>query len=59
MPTYTYKCIRCSKIEDIRHGINDKYTEECICGGEMKKVFYPSSIQFNGSGFYSTDSKGK
>jgi putative FmdB family regulatory protein len=59
MPTYTYKCSRCSRIEDIVHSVHDQYKETCFCGGEMKKVFYPSAIAFNGSGFYSTDNRGK
>lgn len=59
MPTYTYKCIRCSMTENIVHGMNDEYTDSCFCGGEMKKVFYPAGVSFKGSGFYSTDSKGK
>lgn len=59
MPTYTYKCIKCLKIEEVIHGINDDYNDYCICGGDMKKVFTPAGISFKGSGFYSTDSKNK
>jgi putative FmdB family regulatory protein len=59
MPTYSYKCVSCSKIEDVVHGINDEYTDICSCGGKMQKVFYPAGVSFKGSGFYSTDSKGK
>lgn len=55
MPTYTYRCNKCSRQEDIYHSINDTYADSCICGGEMRKVFYPSGISFKGSGFYSTD----
>lgn len=55
MPTYTYKCEKCSKLEDIVHGMNDNYTDSCICGGKMNRVFYPAGISFKGSGFYSTD----
>jgi putative FmdB family regulatory protein len=59
VPTYSYKCIKCSKIEDVVHGFNDKYSDSCECGGDMKKVFYPTGVTFKGSGFYSNDSKGK
>jgi len=59
MPTYSYKCVSCSKIEDVIHGINHNHSYICDCGGDMQKVFYPAGISFKGSGFYSTDSKGK
>lgn len=59
MPTYIYKCAKCSKIEEIVHGINDAYNDCCTCGGDMRKVFTPAGISFKGSGFYSTDSKDK
>jgi putative FmdB family regulatory protein len=59
MPTYSYKCIKCSKTEDVVHGMREDYTDLCECGGKMQKIFYPSTISFNGSGFYSTDSKVK
>ena len=57
MPTYSYKCAKCSKIEDVIHGMKEKYQDLCECGGRMQKMFHPSTISFNGSGFYSTDSK--
>jgi len=59
MPTYTYKCAKCSKQEEVIHGINDEYSDSCTCGGNMLKVFTPAGIRFKGSGFYSTDSRGK
>ena len=30
-----------------------------VCGGELRKVFYPAGILFKGSGFYSTDNRSK
>lgn len=59
MPTYIYKCIKCSKQEEVVHSINSVYNDFCVCGGEMKKVFYPAGISFKGAGFYSTDNRGK
>jgi putative FmdB family regulatory protein len=59
MPTYTYKCAKCSKVEDVFHPFSEDYSSSCECGGKMNKVFYPSGISFKGSGFYSNDSKGK
>lgn len=58
MPTYTYRCIKCSKQEDIVHSINDVYNDICSCGGKMKKIFYPAGVYFKGAGFYSTDNRG-
>ena len=29
------------------------------CGGELRRVLYPTGIIFKGSGFYRTDSRGK
>ena len=59
MPTYVYKCIKCSIIESINHGMDYEYDESCVCGGTMRKVFTPAGISFKGSGFYSNDSRGK
>ena len=55
MPTYLYKCVICSMQQEVIHGINEDYQDECLCGGNMIKVFYPSAVSFKGSGFYSTD----
>jgi len=41
--------------EEIIHGINDSYSDSCVCGGEMNRVFTPAGVHFKGSGFYSTD----
>lgn len=59
MPTYTYKCAKCSKTEDVIHAFSEDYSDLCECGGKMNKVFYPTGIRFKGSGFYSNDSRGK
>lgn len=59
MPTYEYKCSKCSKIEEVFHNINDTYNDPCTCGGKMKKVFSNVGIAFKGPGFYTTDSRGK
>lgn len=59
MPTYTYRCVKCARQEDISHGMNDEYSDICVCGGEMRKVFVPNGIVFKGPGFYKTDSRGK
>lgn len=59
MPTYTYLCKLCGDM-DIKQSITEKPHTNCPqCGSiEFRKVFSPTTIQFKGKGFYSTD-KGK
>lgn len=60
MPLYDYKCAKCQKVTEVRHGFDATYTEPCAaCGGELQRVFNPAPIVFKGSGFYVTDSRGK
>lgn len=59
MPTYTYKCDNCGQFDWI-HSIEDKLSDCPKCGiAELKRVYGNVGISFKGSGFYSTDSKGK
>ena len=60
MPTYTYYCTVCGDM-DIKHSIHDSSPLSCPdCGtGGLTRRFQAVGIQFNGSGFYSTDSRGK
>jgi putative FmdB family regulatory protein len=59
VPTYTYDCKRCG-VFDYHQSIHEDPLQKCTkCGSEVKKVFSVVGIKFNGSGFYSTDSKGK
>ncbi len=37
MPTYDYKCLKCGKIKEKRHGMNDTPSYEC-CNSAMKRV---------------------
>ena len=58
MPLYDYKCTKCGKISEVRHGFNEGHDEPCpACGGIMTRVFNPAPIVFKGSGFYVTDSR--
>jgi putative FmdB family regulatory protein len=60
MPTYVYECDNCGKM-DIRQSIRDMSVSQCpkCMGINFKKVFSAAPIQFKGSGFYVTDSRGK
>ena len=59
MPTYTYACVNCG-VQDISQSIHDDALTSCPkCSTiEFKKVYGKVGLQFKGSGFYSTDSKG-
>lgn len=58
MPTYEYKCKKCSHHFEVRQKISEQPLTQCpACGGTIEKVFYPAGIIFKGSGFYITDSR--
>ena len=60
MPTYVYFCSLCGD-KEIKQSITEKPHRNCAdCGSpEFRKVFTAAGVQFKGSGFYSTDNKGK
>ncbi|RLP77487.1 FmdB family transcriptional regulator [Mycetocola tolaasinivorans] len=58
MPLYSYKCTECGNAFDITQSLSDATLNECpACGGKLRKLFGTVGVSFNGSGFYSTDSK--
>ena len=56
MPTYGYRCPKGHEFEAI-HGMGAPPPTACeVCGAEpITRVFYPISVSFKGSGFYTTD----
>lgn len=59
MPTYRYRCGVCGEFDYVQ-SMRDIRLAYCpTCMGAVEKVFAASPVIFNGSGFYSTDSKGK
>jgi len=57
MPTYTYKSV-CGNTMVVAHSITEDPELVCSnCGAVMQRAIEVPSIQFNGSGFYSTDNK--
>lgn len=59
MPTYMYSCSECGPRELI-HTMDEVLTSCPYCDNiSFRKMFTNVGIQFKGSGFYSTDSKGK
>ena len=60
MPVYEYACTACGERTEARQSFDDPPLEECPhCGGRLRKLYSPVGIVFKGSGFYSTDTKGK
>jgi putative FmdB family regulatory protein len=59
MPTYRYRCNVCGEFDYVQ-SMQDNNLVQCpTCMAKVEKVFSSAPIIFNGSGFYSTDSKGK
>lgn len=58
MPTYDYQCRQCGTTYEVIHSMREEGPTTCErCGGELRRVLYPSGIIFKGSGFYSTDAR--
>jgi len=57
MPIYTYKCRSCGETYDRHHGFDEKVTDLCDCGSDLRRVFNPAGVSFKGSGFHYTDSR--
>jgi putative FmdB family regulatory protein len=58
--TYTYVCKDCQTNFDIKQRLGEPALENCKeCGGRLRKVLHIPAIRFNGTGFYTTDSKVK
>lgn len=60
MPVYTYECEECGVRFDARQRFSDAPITVCPeCGGHTHRVPQPVGIVFKGSGWYSTDSRGR
>jgi putative FmdB family regulatory protein len=58
VPTYDYQCRTCGVITEVIHSMLDAGPSACDrCGGELRRVLYPTGIIFKGSGFYRNDSR--
>ena len=56
MPRYDFKCETCLSIIEVTENIPPMCT---TCHGTMVRVWSAPAVKFNGSGFYTTDSKGR
>lgn len=58
MPTYEYKCTKCSNNYEKKEGFDAPPQQKCPkCGGKAQRVIHAPPIVFKGSGFYKTDSR--
>jgi putative FmdB family regulatory protein len=58
VPTYDYQCRSCGSMTEVIHSMLEEGPKVCErCGGELRRVIYPTGIIFKGSGFYRTDSR--
>jgi putative FmdB family regulatory protein len=58
VPTYEYVCNDCGNDLEVVQKFTDAALTQCpVCGGILRKVFYPVGVVFKGSGFYRTDSR--
>ena len=58
MPTYDYQCRSCGSVTEVIHSMLEDGPTVCErCGGELRRVLYPTGIIFKGSGFFRTDSR--
>ena len=59
MPTYDYKCTKCSHVFELFQSMKDDPIKNCPeCGGEVKRLIGTGSgAIFKGTGFYQTDYK--
>jgi putative FmdB family regulatory protein len=59
MARYDYKCSACGNVFEVEHPMGEKPEISCpSCGAHADRVFDPSGISFQGSGFYNTDMRG-
>jgi putative FmdB family regulatory protein len=58
VPTYDYQCRTCGTVTEVIHSMLADGPTTCErCGGELRRVLFPTGIIFKGSGFYRNDSR--
>jgi putative FmdB family regulatory protein len=58
VPTYDYQCRSCGHTIEVIHSMTEDGPATCErCGGDLRRLLYPTGIIFKGSGFYKTDSR--
>lgn len=60
MPIYEYQCQKCETITEALQKFSDRPLKKCPhCGGPLSKVMSLGAFHLKGSGWYTTDYKGK
>jgi putative FmdB family regulatory protein len=58
VPTYDYQCRACGNVTEVIHPMREDGPSVCeLCGGQLRRVLFPSGIIFKGPGFYRNDSR--
>jgi putative FmdB family regulatory protein len=58
VPTYDYQCRSCGHTVEVIHSMTEEGPSTCErCGGQLRRVLFPTGIIFKGAGFYKTDSR--
>jgi len=58
MPFYVYRCEGCGRELEVFQSINDKPLLQCSeCGGVLKRLIFPPTVIFKGTGFYCTENR--
>lgn len=58
MPTYGYRCPKCSLEFDVWQRMSDDPVAACPnCATTSRRLFFPAGIVFKGTGFYKNDSR--
>ncbi|HKW77632.1 MAG TPA: FmdB family zinc ribbon protein [Candidatus Limnocylindria bacterium] len=60
MPIYDYRCDHCGHAFSAVQSFNDEPIDKCPnCGKKPRRLIVAPAVVFKGSGWYSTDSRGK
>jgi putative FmdB family regulatory protein len=52
VPTYDYQCRACGNVTEVIHSMQEDGPSVCeLCGGQLRRVLFPTGIIFKGSGF--------
>ena len=57
MPSYDYRCNKCGIEESVERSIHAESQAPMHCDDLMDRIFFSPPVQFNASGFYSTDNQ--
>lgn len=58
MPTYEYKCEKCSHQFEAVQRMTDEPLKRCPnCKGKLSRLLFPAGIIFKGDGFYVTEQR--